>query len=263
MRLLQYLQEEYLGLAKLKKYPYADFPGGDTEIFKNPSTKEMKEVSGTSGAFKGMVGFIADMKAKNLYIFQAGTFHIDVFNYLCTQNEINSPREFCIWGVAEVKNKLLFHDSDTIAENKDMIKSNIDDKWTEKYFTESLIKEVRKIASWLSEEYQTTLRSGDNPYSIYKNPNDDDFKELAKEIRKDGDNQLNIRIIVDMNNKSIYIWDANKGLHYKVTHELVRTSNLSNNTITLQSVIKNNKIDINKVDTPWSVYAPWVKKYFI
>jgi hypothetical protein len=119
-----------------------------------------------------------------------------------------------------------------------------------------------RLLRYLQEEYETTLRSGDDPYTIYKNPTHDDFRELAKEIRKGGDSELSVRAFVDMEHKNIYAWDANRSLHYKVMRELSKTTNISNNSIQILSVIKNNKIDINKVDAPWNIDLPWIKEYF-
>jgi hypothetical protein len=101
-----------------------------------------------------------------------------------------------------------------------------------------------RFLEYLNEEYETTLVSNKEPYTVYKNPNIDDFKELAMEIRKGGDSDLNVRALVDLTTHDIHIWDANRAIHAVVLRDLVSNSGVSNNTEQIQGIIKNNKFFI-------------------
>ena len=62
MRLLQYLTEKYY-----------DSVSGGTEIFTNPSKRDMKEMEAVYG-----YRFFIDFRKKTIYMFEANTYHRDV-----------------------------------------------------------------------------------------------------------------------------------------------------------------------------------------
>jgi hypothetical protein len=261
MRFINYLKEEYVLLA-------SGFYGHSYPIFVNPSPKEMRQAVDSDG----WVRYLLVTKEKKLYIWNSSMTHVDAAPNLEHENLIPGDAYYpgkrgYIWGFAQIKGRSLVDYPETDYTINFIKYHGIDklkDDWTFKYFNTSLYKEMRTaVGITLKEEYTTTLRSQDEPYSVYKNPSADDFKELAKEIRKGGDSKLSVRALVDMEHQVIYVWDANRALHYTVMHELAKTTNISNKSIQILSVIKNNKISLNMVDAPWSVDFPWCKGYFI
>jgi len=146
MKFLEYLKiinEEYVGSVK-GEFVTDTFIGGQSEVFKNPSLKEMREAA-TSGQshWKGFVRFIADFKNQNLYVFKADTLHIDVAKMLKKEENVDllqTLNETCLWGVAElVRGKLEYRGSDTAQEQAiNVIYNNtkqIGDKWTTRWFS--------------------------------------------------------------------------------------------------------------------------------
>jgi len=260
MRFNNYLQESYVLLASSmygKSYP----------IFLNPSPKEMREAVDADG----YVRYLVVMKEKKLYIWNYNLTHVDAAPNLAHEKLIPEDayypgRKGYIWGVAQIKGRSLVDYPET-EYNMNFIKyhgiEKAKDDWTFKYFKTSLYNDMRAaVGIPLKEEYITTLRSGNEPYSIYQNPNEDDFKELAKEIRKGGDSELNVRVIVDLHNKNLYIWDANRAIHNTVMHQLVRETTMSTDTLEIQSVLRNNRIFISKIVRMYCKEYSWLKGYF-
>ena len=147
MRFLQYINEKYVGsTVGAKSYM---FSGGTTEIFVNPSNKEIRDAAWV-GNMKGDVRFIADYKHKNLYVFKADTFHVDVSNYLEKEEGISTVDWYnSIWGVANVVGgKLKFDSSDTLGNSNEIVhKDGLKDNWTTKWFTEPLLQSAK---SWVN-----------------------------------------------------------------------------------------------------------------
>jgi|WetSurMetagenome_2_1015567.scaffolds.fasta_scaffold01454_5 hypothetical protein len=144
MKFLKYLNEEYLCGFELKKYSSEKFSCGYTEVFKNPSSKEMREVSKLCWDWwPNRLRFIADLKKKNLFIFKADSFHDDVSQELVTIGEIKNP-ELCIRAVARVNaSKLHFESIDEMERIK--LFNNYNDTWTKKYFDEQLSLSCKRV----------------------------------------------------------------------------------------------------------------------
>jgi hypothetical protein len=149
MKFLNYLQEKYITSVEGQSFGVT-FDGGPTEIFVNPSNKEMREAaSKSSGPWKGMVRFIADLTNKNLYVFKADTLHKDVEKVLVKERLINNAFDVgkdSIWAVAKlISGKLEFESSDSMSYNSfdDYLRLISDDKWTEKYFKPSLLQSIK------------------------------------------------------------------------------------------------------------------------
>lgn len=145
MKLFQYLQEEYLLSAVSHKM--GTF-GGSTEVFINPTVKEIQSV--VSDSFTeyirperhNAVRFIADFDRKKLFVFKVSNFHSSVAKALLIKG---FSQKISFWGTAEFKNgKLWFLDSDR--ENTRRIKydEKYEDKWTEKWFPGGLIRQFKK-----------------------------------------------------------------------------------------------------------------------
>lgn len=146
--LKDYLFEEYiLGHDFRDCGERARFPCGYTEIFKNPSSAEMREVAKLSKDFwPNKLRFIADLKRKNLFIFKAGIFHVDVSEKLREIGEIKHTG-LCIWAVASVKGtKLHFEEADETGRFE--LFNNHNDSWTKKYFDEQLSLSCKRYWSW-------------------------------------------------------------------------------------------------------------------
>lgn len=148
MKFQQYLEEEYVGSfdASEKDKPLGKFTLGYTEIFKNPSMKEIKSAMETSPWFdniKTAVRFICDFGFDNLYIFKPTTYHSNVANYLTKEKILNNARPSgnIVWGEAELKNGKLVYLSSDANHNIPLIIKNFQgkDKWTEKWFKPSLV----------------------------------------------------------------------------------------------------------------------------
>ena len=123
-----------------------------------------------------------------------------------------------------------------------------------------------KFLNYLQEEYLTSLKRRDDPYSIYKNPTAYDFKALAKELRIGGNSNLTVRFIVDLNNRNIYIWDATMELHQNMENYLRRHDNLSPVVAYDSGTIVNNKIDCPNMVVFIRKRIPvldWAKVYFV
>jgi hypothetical protein len=106
------INEEYYGRFE------GDYSGKKFTVFKNPSTKEIREAAGSSN---GNIRFIADTKTGDVYIWHAMSgIHSDVWN---EDRDINKGRVWrdailsltVLWGVAKFSGgKMVMVDSDNI-----------------------------------------------------------------------------------------------------------------------------------------------------
>jgi hypothetical protein len=148
------LKEEYVGSVDTAAVGSLSF-GGFTEIFKNPTPKEIKSIDAhTSERYKGMVRFIADYTQKCVFVFKCNMFHLTIHKYLEKIDELKYSsnlndainRDF-IWGSAKVKSngKMEYDYSDTVNIFEGLFKDkNVDDNWTKKWFTEPLITAIKR-----------------------------------------------------------------------------------------------------------------------
>jgi hypothetical protein len=141
MKFKRFLDEEYVGSVDGDKG--WKFSGGYTEIFKNPTPKEMVDAANASKSFKGLVRFIIDYKKKNIFVFKGDTFHVDVFDFLKKEGEISNS-DWCsrlsmdmIWASGYVDSgKIRYDSSDSYNYFKQWF-SEIPDKndsWTKRWF---------------------------------------------------------------------------------------------------------------------------------
>ena len=72
---------------------------------------------------------------------------------------------------------------------------------------------ILNFKKWIEEE---NISSFDPETHIYKNPTSSDIKELLKNKIKE------VRYIVDSKNKTVYVWDANKYIHFYAFRLLVK-----------------------------------------
>lgn len=151
MKFLNYLEEEYVGTTTGTKVTFK-FLGGSTEIFVNPSNKEIRDAMNAGSDFwKGKVRFIADFANKDLYVFKADTLHDDVDLYLRSEGKLkgtiakSEPTTKTIWGVASkgTSGKLLYVGSDTLGSKDKVLELN--DEWTSKWFDEPIIQAYKRM----------------------------------------------------------------------------------------------------------------------
>jgi len=274
MRFNQYLHEEYCTVVRVGRMGGTRNPL--LEIYVNPSKDEVKEYYLSLGDGMEEIRYTADSRTKKLFIWDANHLnHHNAILHLIKVGEmklVSAPgfpqySEYLLNGFAGAtrNGKLEMGDSDDLFTiwntDRTRIQSKLNQDWT---WLKPYFNSISQIKQWkkLHEEYETTLRSGDMHYTVFKNPDSNDFKDLVKEIRRGGDRDLNVRMLVDEEHENLYIWDANKALHYTVMHNLVKTTNISNKSSQLSSTLHNNKISFRDLDIPWSVPS-WCKEYFI
>lgn len=132
MRLLQYLQEDYIGRVK-NHY--------DIEVFVNPTSKEIIQAQSKSGLFPG-VRFIADKSTKKIFVAESTFYHADFFKYLSWHELIKAKgswqtnRSTGAWlmgaGIVVNGKIKIEQTSYDFALPKNILK---DYDWTSKYFT--------------------------------------------------------------------------------------------------------------------------------
>lgn len=120
----------------------------------------------------------------------------------------------------------------------------------------------------LNEEFvdlvKTTFDS-DEQYSIYKNPNTREIKDIIKEQTSEG---KILRMIADVDNKNLYVFSANL-LHYKASQELYnKLGNKYGQTIFMEGeyIPKERKIKLEKIPLNKKFLEDnkkWLKRYII
>ena len=108
------------------------------------------------------------------------------------------------------------------------------------------------------------------PFPVYKNPTSSDYIDMKKEEAKYHVMKffVNIRFIVDLDKKNIYVFHASKAMHGEV-EEALRKENLplSNNLLYGVGPLEGSKIEIKDLyQNPWKVPQnynyEWAKRYF-
>src|SRR5574343_903122 len=84
MKFKEYLQEEYIGSFKAKKGASLSFSGGQTEIFKNPSNKELRSIANQEE--ENTIRFFVDFDNNCIYTWKASTVHWSVQKQLEKEN---------------------------------------------------------------------------------------------------------------------------------------------------------------------------------
>ena len=113
-----------------------------------------------------------------------------------------------------------------------------------------------RFIDYINEEflkYANGWKSTSDPIPVYKNPTSDEFKQLRREIKS-------ARVLVDVKNKDVYVWDANLAAHQTIINQL---SGLSSNLVNLISgITTKNKIDNQYNPVTIDSLPPEVKIYF-
>lgn len=119
---------------------------------------------------------------------------------------------------------------------------------------------VLNFKKWIEEE---NISSFDSETHIYKNPTSSDIKEMLKNKIKD------VRYIIDSKNRSVYVWDANKYIHFDGFRLLVKkgflpstipneyTPDFYNEFLTGTAIISNGEIVHKESDS-----LDWVEDFF-
>lgn len=100
MKFKQYLDEEYVTSFTAKIHS-KNFEGGHTEIFKNPSKKEINDLIKSSGI--NAIRYWADLPNQDLYVWKADTVHYMVFDQLRKEG-IEIDGKATVQGTAVFKN---------------------------------------------------------------------------------------------------------------------------------------------------------------
>jgi hypothetical protein len=120
-----------------------------------------------------------------------------------------------------------------------------------------------RLLQYLQEEFFKYCK---NPYSkkleslpIYKNPTSSDMGEMKKEFVNK--NQPIVRVIIDLDKRNVYIFDAIIIAHQGVIDQL--GNELSKNIVTIiSSITKDNKLS-RTAGYGWLSRLPeWADKYF-
>jgi hypothetical protein len=154
--MIDLLIEKYLGRAETGM-GWKESPGG--EVFVNPSNSELNDAGGSDK----IVRFIADSKAKKLYVwYYKGGYHQDVDEEFAGSTESGLDDFDALWGVAKKeKGKWYFFVSDSQGFPTGSIHSDNIKKWTDKYkwlqsnfnvtrwFTDSDWRKEMKRGKWV------------------------------------------------------------------------------------------------------------------
>jgi hypothetical protein len=142
LRFINYLNEAYATTGR-------SFYGAGFPIFINPSSKEIKEASGSDGYLR----YCVDLNNKNIFVWDYQMTHVDASGYMehdkLVSGDSYPDKKGYIWGVADVvrgklvdspengyyKNYIKFHGIDKIAKD-----------WTGKYFNPSLLDTMKAQA---------------------------------------------------------------------------------------------------------------------
>jgi hypothetical protein len=224
MKFKKYLKEEYYKTVNAGKQ-YYDFSNGNTEVFVNPSNKEIRDIIKIS-KFGKYLRFIISMEDKKLFIFKDDTFHSFLSRRI---NKGDQPTVDNFWGSAEFSNgKLDFYDTDAGGLLPFYQKWHGKDDWTTQYFNEPITdqlnsywKQVRNRGldeeigfGKLSEEWFKKIDVGYSRHEyvdIFSNPS---VSELGKMVKESGSNE--IRFIVNFPKKKILVWPAELSIHSDV-----------------------------------------------
>jgi hypothetical protein len=190
------LEEDYVAVL-----PASYRPREVSTLFKNPSTKELKESCNNP---QQSCRFMIDVHSKDFYVWDWKTMHEDVSLYLSKNKVYNIYPCFrgdFLWGQArfdEGKLELLSVSCGLLyKEDYNKLISKI--KFITKWFNDSLIKKLESKSEVLSEEYVT--RVGIRGTEVFKNPSK---KEMASATLEGS-----IRFVIDVNKEDVYVWNYN------------------------------------------------------
>jgi gamma-glutamylcyclotransferase (GGCT)/AIG2-like uncharacterized protein YtfP len=275
MKFKKFLKEEYVGSFETNNMKFMqDY----TEVFKNPTFKEILEVSEPSPMFHGIgkaVRFICDFKNENLFVTKPTIFHVHTAEYLFDKGEIEyrytdgGTNTSIIWGEAEVKNgRLHFLDSGDGVDIAALKK--YDDSWTSRWFKPSLLQSI-KMGSGVVQNmhimdettYFKKIKSGDSVFMKDSKPVTVIINPEPNEIR----NGTKYNYIADLEDKKLYIWAENHVLWNDVGSKIIKDWNEDNieRFVYGEVVAENNKLRIHPTSLERKIFAkqPWIKKYFL
>jgi hypothetical protein len=192
MRFKQYLQEEYMGM--FQGFEHSNkYKGGETEVFKNPSKQEIRDIVNSSKIRS--VRFYINLTNKTIYIWKADTVHYSVAQDFLDKM-MHEPIDYrnSIKGVAAVSNgKLTFASDRTKADYFDypdgsIASDNYNFDWLKQWFTDD---DVNYFKTKL-------LRIG----TVIVNPTPEQIKQVPYK---------DIVAIVDYGNQKLYITSPDLG----------------------------------------------------
>lgn len=253
MKFLDYLSEEYLDLLKssiriIKAGEYATY-----EVFVNPTKSELgilkkpKWDKETEVFIRGLV----DMKQKKLFVFNGeGDIHEYAYRKLKSKGYISDTKYLYRIDGWIARDKIRSSDGESypynlFRDNSGGITSykDKDFDWLKPYLQKFTIRYLKNpeypdygVAyinfKNINEEYVATGKGLDNTgmrdktvnFPIFKNPGSSDYKELRKSY--DAGEELELRTIIDLKNKNIFVWDALDGVHIEGFNTLKRSGDI-------------------------------------
>ena len=212
------LAESYFNTAELKNI----YTGQKktAEVFINPTSKEMDEVSQTVYG-KKYIRFIANSKTKEIYAFPPEVMHAVINKKL----NLKSSEYFSIWGVAEKNGSKWTAISFDQAAFEEKVKNSIIKKnwdWVNKFIDiNTLIAELKEYwyktnekyyprefsgakskAIKLKEEYVASQKSDYGYFEIFKNPTQKEMLESSETVY----GKKYIRFIIDTKEKTLFVF---------------------------------------------------------
>ena len=154
-------REKYLGEEYLTSFKNDYGLVKNIEVFKNPTAKEIRDVSKTDFSPAKELRFMVDFDDKILYIFSVDTIHAMAYLKAIPQKTRNEKpsSEFMFWAVAKDigGGKLKLTSCDTLqSQRKPLIKYKGKDDWTKKWFGKPIIDLI--VEKWgtglLKEKYE-------------------------------------------------------------------------------------------------------------
>jgi len=179
-RISRNLKEEWVDSIKTSK-------GKLFDIFVNPTPKELSEL-------EDFVRFIVDWKNKKIYVFDHFLLHKIAADKLKIPYNPNKYFPY-YFGISKIKNGKLIK----LSELLKILKSKPEEKeWLNKYFI-NLITVKEEWVDTITSRYGRESKG--KTFDIFVNPTPKELNELGQ-----------LRIIIDRNNKKLYVFD------YKLLH---------------------------------------------
>jgi hypothetical protein len=279
------IKEEYYGSVK-DAMALDKWKGGYTEVFKNPTLKEIRDIIKDSGIKS--IRFFIDFVKKDIYCWKADTIHNEV-NNLLLKNDVYLEWKNHIRGSALIKDgKLRLENVSDWYDNKKTIymdgilgrfhKANV--SWLKSYFDDLSIKYMTDNLM-LKEEYLTTtpniwanVKNAPNYFEVFKNPTQ---KEMIDAIHAEDKKNIRLRFIADYPNKVLYIMPVD-ALHNDTIKDILKDSPVnylipSPDVVWGQADYDNGKLNFYWADTmppnmsdryfkKWYNKDDWTEKYF-
>jgi hypothetical protein len=234
--------------------------GDNADIFKNPSTREIKLVSDSNR--KHAIRFIMDMDKHDLYVFSGYLLHGDAIKELEKQNlirhtnpEYHDPSY--VRGSGMMKNGKIEIDDSSTGGSSFVMKKAIDkimkseDKF-EKYFTNYKEFWGKYITNeeFMFTAHQATI--GGKDCDIFENPTPKDILDIVKANRRGI-----VRFAIDLHNKKVFAFDG-YAMHNDILKHLVDQGILhwlgksDSNIVKGEAKVENGKMKI--VDSSMNIY---------